>query len=130
MRSLLVDDQLATVQTLGALLGLEGHSITITSRSSEGIAYAAILKPDVVILDLGMPEIDGFAVARAIRAMELLPRPLLIAFSGYAGSNDVAKGQKAGFDYHFPKTISPEILLKVFKDHAGRVASSELNGNR
>ena len=120
MRILIVEDQQTTLDTLGSLFSLEGHTVTLTKSPSEALAHVASNNPDVILLDIGLPGMDGFQVAKAIRSLELTPRPLIIAYSGYAKNDDVAKGRKAGFDYHFPKTISPNTLLAIIKQHRAR----------
>jgi len=120
MRILVVEDQQTTLNTLGSLFSLEGYTVTLTKSPSEALAHVASNNPDVILLDIGLPGIDGFEVAKAIRALELKPRPLIIAYSGYAKNDDVAKGRKAGFDYHFPKTISPNTLLAIIQRHRSK----------
>ena len=120
MRILVVEDQQTTLETLGSLFSLEGHTVTLTKSPSEALAHVASNNPDVILLDIGLPGMDGFEVAKAIRSLELKPRPLIIAYSGYAKNDDVLKGRKAGFDYHFPKTISPNTLLAIIHQHRSR----------
>jgi CheY-like chemotaxis protein len=116
MRLLIIEDQQETLQLLGALFTLEGHTVTLTKLPSEGLAHIASNSPDVILLDIGLPGMDGYQIARAIRAMDLKPRPLIIAYSGYSTRGDVAKGHEAGFDFHFPKTVSPQTLLNVIQE--------------
>ena len=117
MRILIVEDQQATLQTLGALFTLEGHTVTLTKAPAEALAHIASNNPDIVMLDIGLSGMDGYQIARAIRSLDLKPRPLIIAYSGYSQNDDLAKGRQAGFDYHFPKTISPRTLLNVIQEH-------------
>src|SRR4051794_26756489 len=120
MRILIVEDQQTTLETLGSLFSLEGHTVTLTKSPSEALAHVASNNPDVILLDIGLPGMDGFQVAKAIRSLELTPRPLIIAYSGYSKNDDVAKGRKPGFDYHFPKTISPNTLLALLQQPRSR----------
>ena len=117
MRILIVEDQQATLQTLGTLFTLEGHTVTLTKSPPEALAHIAGNNADVVMLDVGLPGMDGYQIAKAIRSLDLKPRPLIIGYSGYSQKDDLAKGRQAGFDYHFPKTISPQTLLNVIQEH-------------
>jgi CheY-like chemotaxis protein len=117
MRILIVEDQQTTLQTLGSLFTLEGHTVTLTKAPSEALAHVATNTPDVILLDIGLPGMDGFQLAKAIRSLDMKPRPLIVAYSGYTQNDDVLKGRQAGFDYHFPKSISPKTLLSIIQEH-------------
>lgn len=123
MRVLVVDDNLDALNAAGALFSAEGHIVTLSSSPADALAHAATSRPEVIVLDIGMPVMDGFELARAIRALDHKPRPLIIALSGYTAADDIARGQAAGFDYHYPKTIHPRLLLSTVRDHAGRIAN-------
>lgn len=125
MRILVVEDQLTTLQTLGSLFALEGHTVTLTKSPSEGLAHIAGNNPDVILLDIGLPGMDGFQMAKAIRALDIKPRPLIIAYSGYSQNDDVLKGREAGFDFHFPKSVSPRTLLSVIQEHRMKTAADD-----
>jgi CheY-like chemotaxis protein len=118
MKILVVDDNTDALKTMGALLTCEGHTVTLASDPTDALGHAAALSPDVVVLDIGMPKLDGYQLAKAIRALEGKPRPLIIAVSGYDGPEHRARGRLAGFDFHFSKTVSAEAVLQVIVDHA------------
>jgi CheY-like chemotaxis protein len=118
MRILIVEDNHNSLQTLGALFTREGHTVTLTKAPSEALAHVASNTPDVILLDIGLPGMDGFQFAKAVRSLDMKPRPLIIAYSGYTQNDHLAKGRQAGFDFHFPKTISPTTLLTVIQEHA------------
>ena len=126
MRILVVEDQQTTLQTLGALFTLAGHTVTLTKASSEALAHVATHSPDVIVLDIGLPGMDGFQLAKSIRGLDIKPRPLIVAYSGYTQNDDVMKGRQAGFDYHFPKSISPKTLLSVIEEHRPKGDSDEI----
>ena len=128
MRILIVEDQQTTLDVLGSLFSLEGHIVTLTKSSSEALAHIAGNTPDVILLDIGLPGMDGFELASAIRSLALKPRPLIIAYSAYRKNDDVLKGRQAGFDYHFPKTISPATLMAVIRQHRIRNGLDTLGG--
>jgi len=116
MRILIVDDNHQALESLGRLFTLDGHTVTLTTNATEGLAHAAANIPDVILLDIALPTMDGFSLAKAIRAIEMKPRPLIIAVSAYSGNDDVARGRAAGFDYHFPKSVSPAMLKQLIQD--------------
>jgi DNA-binding response OmpR family regulator len=118
MRILVVEDQQQTLQTLGSLFTLAGHTVTLTKAPSEALAHIASNSPDVILLDIGLPGMNGFQLAKGVRALDLKPRPLIIAYSGYSQNDDLAKGREAGFDYHFPKSVSPTTLLNIIEEHS------------
>jgi len=125
MRILIVEDNQNSLQTLGALFTREGHIVTLTKAPSEALAHVASNTPDVILLDIGLPGMDGFQFAKAVRSLDMKPRPLIIAYSGYSQNDHLAKGRQAGFDFHFPKSISPTTLLTVIQEHAIRATRDE-----
>ena len=122
MRVLLVDDNTDSVATASMLFASEGHIVTVASNPHEALAHASATRPEVVVLDIGMPGMDGYELARAIRALDHKPRPLIIAVSGYTAAGDIKRGIAAGFDFHYPKTIDPKLVLETVKAYAGRMA--------
>jgi two-component system, chemotaxis family, CheB/CheR fusion protein len=123
MRVLLVDDNTDALTMASVLFASEGHTVTMASNPTEALGHAAATRPEVVILDIGMPGMDGFELARAIRALDHKPRPLIIAVSGYTAADDIKRGIAAGFDFHYPKTIDPNLLLRTVSAYAGQVAT-------
>ena len=127
MRVLLVDDNTDALTMASVLFASEGHVVTMASNPTEALGHAAATHPEVIILDIGMPGMDGYELARAIRALNHKPRPLIIAVSGYTAADDIKRGIAAGFDFHYPKTIDPNVLLHTVSVYAGRVAAKGLN---
>jgi two-component system CheB/CheR fusion protein len=127
MRVLLVDDNTDALTMASMLFASEGHTVTMASNPTEALGHAAAIRPEVVILDIGMPGMDGYELARAIRALDQKPRPLIIAVSGYTAPDDVKRGIAAGFDFHYPKTIDPNVLLHTVSTYASRVAIKGLD---
>ena len=120
---LLVDDNEDATRALALLLEHGGFSVVTAHDGAEALARAAEVDPDIVLLDLGLPIIDGYRVAESLRARSDCDRVLLIAISGYGQPNDRARSQEAGFDHHLVKPIDCAALLDLLRKHApvGRV---------
>jgi PAS domain S-box-containing protein len=115
LRLLVVDDNRDTVESLAMVLRLYGHEVATASTGPEGLRAALGQHPDVVLLDIGLPALDGYEVARRIR--EQGKKPLLIAMTGYGQAEDRERTKEAGFDYHLVKPVEPmelqDLLLRV-----------------
>ena len=101
-RVLVIDDNVDAADSLAELLELEGYEVVVRYTGLDGLAEARAQVPDVVVCDIGLPDLDGYAVARALRA-ELPKQPLLVALSGYATPEDRQESKAAGFDAHLAK---------------------------
>ena len=97
--------------TLRDLLELEGHEVRIATDGGNGIELAIVVRPDVIVCDLGLPGIDGYEVAKRLRAAGSAAE--LIALTGFASSEDVHRVQEAGFGYHLAKPAAVENLLNI-----------------
>lgn len=95
------------------MLEIVGHEVTIARDGTSGIALAHELKPDVVICDLGLPDVEGYEVARTLRQDESLRTTRLIALSGYAQPEDKERTSEAGFEAHLPKPAPLDELTKL-----------------
>lgn len=114
LRVLVVDDERDTVLTLVQLLRDEGHETRGLCKPGEVMAAMQAFDPDVVLVDIAMPEMSGWDVAREIRRRYGESRPLLIAISGlYKQSADQVLGQLAGFNHYVAKPYDPAVLLKL-----------------
>ncbi|WP_051971422.1 ATP-binding protein [Massilia sp. 9096] len=106
LRVVLIDDNRDALDMLASLLELNGHSVDSAEDGVRGMETVMALRPDAVVCDIGLPGgMDGYAVARAIRAEPALAGTLLIALSGYGQSGDKRKSNEAGFDAHLVKPI-------------------------
>jgi CheY-like chemotaxis protein len=108
MRVLIVDDHPDTVDCTELLLAFDGHDVETAKDGVQGIERAAVFRPDLVLLDLGMPVLDGLAVARRIQGLALPPRPYLVAVTGYARLEDKRRCAEAGFDLHISKPVDAD----------------------
>lgn len=112
LRILVVDDNVDAADTTSMLLKSAGFSVR-TAYDGEA-AVAAVLKdaPDVVVLDIGMPVMDGYAVAKRLRAVCAAP-PRLLALTGWGQEADLKRAREAGFEMHLTKPVEPEVLLRA-----------------
>jgi signal transduction histidine kinase len=104
-RVLIIDDNIDAADTLRDMLELAGHEVEVAYSGPEGLAKARAFAPSIVLCDIGLPEMDGYEVARAIRADPALGPLTLVALTGYAGAADVARAHAAGFDAHLAKPL-------------------------
>lgn len=119
VRLLVVDDNADALQALGILLELEGHQVTLSDSGREAVGLIRQTPPEVAIIDVGMPDMDGFDVARAVRADSRLDDVMLVALTGYAAESDKSRALAAGFDYHLTKPLSLEKLRYILANRAG-----------
>ncbi len=111
-RILLVDDNQDTVHSLSRLLARRGHEVATAFDGLAALRLAHEFKPDVLLLDLGLPGLDGYELARRLRAEGFTHTPI-IAISGYAQEGDRARSRAAGFNYHFAKPVDFEALAEL-----------------
>ena len=111
-RILVVDDSVDSAETLGELLRIWGHDVRLAHDGPGAIAAAREYRPEVVLLDIGLPGMDGFAVAAELRKEGIGGR-MLVALTGYSEQQDRDRAQKAGFDHHLVKPIDPDTLQKL-----------------
>jgi signal transduction histidine kinase/ActR/RegA family two-component response regulator len=112
-RVLVVDDHADGADILRVVFELAGHTVRVAYDGERGLALATSFRPEVVVCDLGLPKVDGYEVAKALRASDRGKDMLLIAVSGYARVEDVQRATQAGFDRHFAKPANPADLAKV-----------------
>jgi signal transduction histidine kinase/ActR/RegA family two-component response regulator len=108
---LVVDDNVDAASTLGALLTLQGASVEVAHDGTQAVAAVQQLRPEVVVMDIGMPRMNGYEAARAIRAAMPTGAPTLIALTGWGQYADKARALEAGFDFHFVKPLDIEDLI-------------------
>jgi CheY-like chemotaxis protein len=109
-RVLVVDDNLDSAEMLATLLRLWDHEVEVRHDGPSAIQAAQAFRPDVLVLDIGLPGFDGCEVARRIRQQADAGRPCLVAITGYGHDEDRRRTTDAGFDYHFTKPVDPERL--------------------
>jgi signal transduction histidine kinase len=121
LRVLVVDDNVDVAETIGWLLSDMGHEYRLIHDGSLACAAAHEFQPDAVLLDIGMPTMDGYAVCRAFRQDPALKHLPIIAQSGWGQASDKAETAKAGFDFHIVKPIGYADLEHVLASASGRV---------
>jgi PAS domain S-box-containing protein len=112
-RILVVDDNSDAADSLGSLLQLEGHTVVVTYTSIDALARLCEFKPDIVLLDIGLPEIDGYEIARRIRSSPHNRHVRLIALTGYGQAEDRQRATTSGFDAHLVKPVEFSALQRV-----------------
>jgi CheY-like chemotaxis protein len=114
---LVVDDSQDTANSMAELLGLYGHVVRVAFDGEEALRVAAETLPDVVLLDLLMPRMDGYGVAKQIRERGegVGKRPLLVAVTGYSSDADRLRTAEAGFDLHLVKPVDPGVIVGVLE---------------
>jgi signal transduction histidine kinase/ActR/RegA family two-component response regulator len=110
---LVVEDNMDAADTLRALLELHGHRVDTANEGMSGLERALSAQPEVVLLDVGLPGMDGYEVARRIRAAKGIRRPLLVAITGYGAPEDRQRAIDAGFDAHITKPVEYPTLAAL-----------------
>jgi CheY-like chemotaxis protein len=110
LRLLVVDDNADGAASTALLLELQGHTLRIAHSGLEAIAAVPEFQPQVVILDISLPDISGYEVARRLRASLAQATPRLIALTGWGSEDDRRRARAAGFDAHLVKPVDPEEL--------------------
>jgi CheY-like chemotaxis protein len=112
-RVLLVDDNVDSTEPLSMLLRAKGHETRVSTDGEGAIAQADVFRPECVVLDLGLPGLDGYEVARRLRARPAGATVVLVALTGWAGNEVRTKAAEAGFDYHLVKPVNWEDLERI-----------------
>ena len=114
-RVLLVDDNVDASQTLAVLLEMSGHAVQVACDGLSAIDAAIQYRPEVVLLDIGLPGLDGYQVAQRIRQQAGLDGVVLIALTGYGRDTDRERSKQAGFDHHLVKPASIEQIEEILR---------------
>jgi len=121
LRVAIVEDNQDAASMLAELVSsVFGHEVLVAHDGQAGLALALEGRPDVVLCDIGLPGLDGFGVAAAIRRTPPDPAPYLVALTGYGRSEDVARARQAGFDRHFTKPIDLDELRRMLVELGSR----------
>jgi PAS domain S-box-containing protein len=130
-RVLAVDDNVDAVESLALMLRLQGQEVRVAYEAETAVALAEEFRPQVVLLDLAMPGLDGYEVARRLRRLPGLEGTLLVALTGWGQEDDRRHSREAGFDLHLVKPVEPgvlrELLAHLQLDAGGAFARTEFN---
>ncbi|HJZ59459.1 MAG TPA: response regulator [Gemmataceae bacterium] len=123
---LLVDDNVDGAESLATLLRLAGHDVRLAHTGPDAVEMAAASRPDAVLLDIGLPGLDGYEVARRLRAGSATRNAVLVAVTGYGRDEDRQLSRAAGFDHHLVKPVDLATLQRILAPAAD--ANSASNG--
>ena len=112
-RVLIVDDNEDAANSLALVLKLGGHETTCVYTATDAVARALAFRPDAVLLDIGLPGMDGYEVAQQMRELPSLRDVRLVAVTGYGGTEDRRRAREAGFDDHLVKPVEFAVLDRV-----------------
>jgi CheY-like chemotaxis protein len=117
---LVVDDNMDAAQALCLLLEALGHSVCVAHDARSAIAHVRREATQILFLDIGLPDMDGFELARRLRAMPEAADAVLVAVTGYGRAGDKERARQAGFDRHMTKPVKLAALLELISDRAGQ----------
>lgn len=107
---LVVDDNKDAAESLAMLLQFDGCSVSTAADGAEALDAFDRMRPEIVLLDIGLPDIDGYEVARRIRSRQGLQKTVLIALTGWGQEQDKKRAAQAGFDEHLTKPVNLDLL--------------------
>ncbi len=116
-----MDDNVDAAAVLAGILTEHGHEVVAVTDGMEAISTFEGFRPQVVLLDIGMPGMNGLEIARRLRERARSPRPLIVAVTGWAKSEDEARSREAGFDLHLVKPVEEAALLKLLGNYSGSI---------
>jgi CheY-like chemotaxis protein len=120
-RILVVDDHEDSVMMMAALLRSKGHDVATARNGTAALEIATTFYPEMIVLDIGLPEIDGYEIARRFRRIPATAGTFIIALSGYGTQEDRRRSRDAGFDYHLTKPVAPEALDELLSDAGSKL---------
>jgi CheY-like chemotaxis protein len=118
LRVLVVEDNVDAAESLAALLRLWNHDVAVAHDGGTALEAAREKQPEVVLLDIGLPGLDGYQVARRLREEVGLAHTLLVAMTGHGQPEDRQRSQEAGIHHHFVKPVEPIVLRNLLADLA------------
>jgi len=122
---LIVEDLHDAARMLMQLLNMEGHDVRIAHTAAEALAAGIEFAPQVVICDIGLPDMDGYELCRRLRQNAALRSARLIALTGYGQNDDVARATEAGFDLHLTKPVDVGNLCQAVASLTPTAAASQ-----
>lgn len=117
-RILVVDDNADAADSLAVLLRLEGHEVRTAGTGQLALSLAREFRPQIALLDIGLPDISGYEVARSLRSQPWAEQLYLVAVTGYGRAADKVAAANAGFDSHLTKPVDVEAITTLALDTA------------
>jgi CheY-like chemotaxis protein len=117
LRVLIVDDNVDSVTAMSMLLEVDGYDVRVAHEALAALEIVAQFEPEVILLDLGLPGMNGLELARALRKLPVAANALLIAVTGYGQPSDRQRSQDAGFNHHLVKPVSSGEIVRVIASH-------------
>jgi CheY-like chemotaxis protein len=124
-RILIVDDNQDAAESIAQYLQLEGHEVKTVGDGQAALACVPVFAPQIVVLDIGLPMMNGYEVARRMRKMPATRDALIVALTGYGQKEDQVRAIDAGFDRHFVKPTDPRVLVQLIAEWPGASAPSQ-----
>ena len=115
---LVIEDNEDVAETMSVWLETAGHRVSVASTGMQGVDLVMKQRPQVVLCDVGLPDIDGMEVCQRVRAAETDFRPLMVALTGWGMDEDRRKTKEAGFDHHLVKPVKMDLLTELLRDAA------------
>jgi CheY-like chemotaxis protein len=112
-----VDDNVDAARLLARFLEARGHRAEVAADGPTALTLAQAHSPDLILLDIGLPGMDGYEVARRLRKLRGLDQALLVALTGYGQEEDQRRTREAGMDYHLTKPVDPRTLAGLLARH-------------
>jgi CheY-like chemotaxis protein len=125
---LIADDNQDAAASLGMLLHVMGHETRLAHDGLEALEAAEVFRPDIVLLDIGMPQLNGYETARRLRARPWAASTVLIALTGWGQEADRRRARDAGFHHHVVKPLDPDVLAEML-EHAGTASVPDKSAN-
>ena len=119
-RILIAEDSEDAAEMLSLMLGIKGHEVRVAPDGEQAVALATTFEPQIAFIDIGMPRMDGFEVARRLRE-RLGRRVLLVALTGWGQDEDRRRSHEAGFDHHLTKPPEPEVLDELIAEYTQKI---------
>jgi signal transduction histidine kinase/ActR/RegA family two-component response regulator len=120
-RILVADDNPDSLESLAMVLRLRGNDVRTAVDGAQAVSEAEAYRPDVILLDIGMPVMNGYDACQRIRAQDWGRNPLMIALTGWGQDEDRERSRAAGFDHHLVKPVDPEVLMRHVAKHAAQL---------
>ena len=122
---LIADDNVDLAENFAELLRTNGHQVDVVHDGEAALKSASLVLPDIVLLDIGMPKLDGYQVAKQLKRSATTERIHLVAISGWGQATDKENALRAGFDHHLVKPVDPQTLVNILEDAFEEFAASQ-----